>query len=241
MRFENFWNNLRYSLVDSIKELPEEFELEVPFYAITETESLLTSNFFEKKLDYAELNDTKWRESGAKSLKLYYHWLDKLSAFASLKMVVAAISGNVYGTVNLATRSLSYGGFILDQETEAYEGPLQPRAYKMLIEREFHLQAEYGKVSLDRIKSELSQGHYVVAEVSELLRFAGKSKYEIPEDKRGSWVVIYGFNSVKKTIKFHNPTGVYKNSMKEVNLAEKIFGDYYSGIAYVIKGKKMAL
>lgn len=136
MKLKNWRRNFKYKFVDQFKQLPKSVEIEIPVYTITETESLLKQKFFESNTAYADVEDSKWFNSLAKSEQLYYHWLDKLPIMVALKMVLTAISGVAPGSVNLATRSVRFGAYSLDRQTNAYQGPVDIGAVAKFINSE---------------------------------------------------------------------------------------------------------
>lgn len=87
--------------------------------------------------------------------------------------------------------------------------------------------------------------HYVISEVKSGIRYVGKSlnvptsELEAPESGGKSWVVGCGYSLAKKNIRFHNPTGIYKYSVRNVAIADKLFKQYYTGRSLIIKGKSV--
>ena len=109
----------------------------VPYFCQWES-AHLAGEIIEGKLALAD--DPAWRGSGARDVDEYARWASHVCGMACLKMVLAAETGQVHPTLELARRSLPYGAY-----TENAEGHIKGMIYAPFVRfvaQDFGLRAE---------------------------------------------------------------------------------------------------
>ncbi len=162
-----------------------------------------------------------WREAGALSQEEYELWKWNVCGMACFKMILKYLTGREYKTVELAKKCSQYGGYFPEQVKEINGKKIIPglfyKAFAKFVKKEFGFKVlPTNKLSLKRIKYELSRGNLVMVSISS-------------EAGERHLVVVTGYNQDEKIIILNDPA-LMKGERK---LVENEFNDAYNGRGYV--------
>ncbi len=172
--------------------------------------------------------DSKWRNSGAKSKDEYTTWSWSGCGMACLKMILATKQHKVIPLVELGQLCTSYGGYKkpIDKSPGLFYKP-----FVKFVKNEFGLNAKAtSSLTLVEIKRTIANGGYVIASVTPEIRFPNK----IPKSNSGHLILIFGYNDINKSFTIHNPSG-FTGTQRNVEIPYGNFKKFFSqkGIAIV--------
>lgn len=145
-------------------------------------------------------DDPAWRASGARDVEEYARWASHVCGMACLKMVLAAETGRVHPTLELARRSLPYGAY-----TENAEGHIKGMIYAPFVRfvaEQFGLRAQV-RVDLraDELPALMDGAAYFMASVHPWIRWPERE----PPARGGHLVLVT--RATPAHVTFHNPSG----------------------------------
>ncbi|MGO4570018.1 C39 family peptidase [Rhizobium sp. 2YAF20] len=195
---------------------------EVPYFSQWEDSDMTNAVLFEGPLK-ALLRDTKWEGSGAGNIEEYAKWAGNICGMACLKMVLAAKFAEIYQTIELARGCTSYGGYVVNPETQAIKGLIYAPFVTFIRDR-FGLAAEVvaGVTSAD-LPMILETSSFFIASVHHTIR----DPATVPSSKGGHLVLCIRASS--EEIVFHNPSGHTKSAQEYVTLPSETFDGFFAG------------
>lgn len=173
-------------------------------------------------------DDPAWRASGARDVDEYARWASHVCGMACLKMVLAAESGRIHPTLELARRSLPYGAY-----AETDDGAIKGLIYAPFVRfvaREFGLEAEV-RVGLrtDELAQVMTRARYFIASVHPWIRWPERE----PPSKGGHLVLVT--RATAQAVIFHNPSGE-PDTQADVCVALADFDRFFAGRGVAILG-----
>lgn len=197
----------------------------VPYFAQWESRELVRDILDKKVLAQ---DDPRWRESGAQTADEYESWSWACCGMACTKMLLAHAKGVVVPLLELAKKCTKYGGYTMPLEDSK---GLIYRPYVRFLKQEFGLRARVLEhVSIEEIMSELGKGKYVIASVNAAIRRPEST----PPNKGGHLILLLGYDTKKRELYFHNPSGNTKKSQEYAAVSFDHFGKFFSGRCIVI-------
>lgn len=165
--------------------------------------------------------DPNWHRSGARSPQEYARWADHICGMACLKMILAARTGTVYPTLELAQLAVEFGAYVL--EGGEIRGMIYAPFVRMIKAR-FDIDAEVvTNVASQDIAPLLGEGSMFIASVHPSIRWLSGS----PPRKGGHLVLIS--ESDRENLVFHNPSGHDMQSQRDVVASIGLFGEFFAG------------
>lgn len=197
----------------------------VPYFCQWES-AHLASAIIRKELRLED--DPAWHASGARDIDEYARWASHVCGMACLKMVLAAESGRIHPTLELARRSLSYGAY-----SEAEDGAIKGLIYAPFVRfvaQEFGLEAEV-RVGLraDELAQVMTRARYFMASVHPWIRWPERE----PPSKGGHLVLVTRAST--RAVIFHNPSGE-PGTQADVHISVADFGRFFAGRGVAILG-----
>ena len=165
--------------------------------------------------------EENWQEAGAPTQEEYELWKWNVCGMACLKMILKYVTGQGYKTIELAKKCSQYGGYLPEQVKEKNGKKIIPglfyKAFARFVKKEFGFKVlPTNKLSLRRIKYELSRGNLIMVSISS-------------EAGERHLVVVTGYDDGGKTITVNDPA-LGSGGRK---LVENEFNDAYNGRGYV--------
>lgn len=191
----------------------------VPFFSQWETPDLTLDVL--ARGEAALLEDPRWAESGAGDPVEYARWAGHVCGMACLKMVIAAETGRVVPTLELARMATEYGGYVVDGG--AIRGLVYAPAVRMLGERFGMEAAVVTEVAAEDWPELLRRWRYVIASVHPDIRWP-----ERPAPGRGGHLVLVT-GATAEGIVFHNPSGHHRASQVDASVPPRVFGRFFAG------------
>jgi hypothetical protein len=204
--------------------------LDIPYYSQWETPELI-DDIIDRKILPNE--DANWKKSGAVSLEEYVLWSWNLCGMACLKMILKSRFAKEYKLIDLAKKCQEYGGYEKVIDYTQNKGLIY-KPFCVFIKKEFNLDGQFRKfLTIKRIKKEVSKGNYVIASVNAQIR--KEDKEFIPAFKGGHLILFTGYDTEKKTLTFHNPSGYFNKTQQDHEVSEELFKSYFAGRGIIIK------
>jgi hypothetical protein len=198
----------------------------VPYYSQWESNELV-GKFVNGKLNSSK--DPNWKTSGADSPAEYQLWSQNACGMACVKMILAYKTQKEIPIVRLGKKCLEYGGYKLRKKT--IDGMFY-HPFLEFIKNEFGLSGSIVEpLSIKDIETEIKKNNFAIASVHHSIRNPSSN----PPKKGGHLVLLLGFDSNKKRLYFHNPSGTTKISQKYAKITYKEFIKFFSGRGIVIK------
>jgi len=167
------------------------------------------------------VDDPLWRNSGASSPHEYAEWANHICGMACLKMILAARTGIVHPTIDLARMALASGAYVIKEGT--IHGMIYAPFVQMLGSR-FGIDA---KVVTDVAAADLARnwlpGSLFLASVHPSIRLQ-----KPPPPKRGGHLVLVT-NASAEHLTFHNPSGHDPATQQNARLAVNVFAEFFAG------------
>ncbi len=204
----------------------------VPFFSQWESPEL-TSAVLKEGADVALAKDPNWPSSGARSLEEYVAWANNVCGMACLKMVLAAQTGRIVPTIELARRCTEYGGYTIS-ETGDIKGLIYA-PFVEFIHREFGLKAEVvTRIKAQDVPGILDTSAFFMASVHPSIRWADQE----PPARGGHLVLVLAASH--KEITFHNPSGHIPATQAHATLPTEVFDKYFAGRGIAIQALSAA-
>nr|WP_242612009.1 hypothetical protein [Achromobacter xylosoxidans] len=166
-------------------------------------------------------DDPSWRASGARDVAEYARWASHVCGMACLKMVLAATTGQVHPTLELARRGMPYGAY-----TEDGEGRIKGLIYAPFVRfvaEEFGLEAE---VCVDlrgeALPAMMSRAAYFMASVHPWIRWPDRE----PPARGGHLVLVT--RATPEHVTFHNPSGE-PGAQADACVPLEVFDRFFAG------------
>jgi hypothetical protein len=198
----------------------------IPYYSQWESPALAA------KILSGELalrDDPAWQRSGARSPDEYARWADHICGMACLKMILAATTGEVHRTLQLARIAREYGAYV--EEGESIRGLIYAPFVTMLAER-FQVEAEVVTgIAASDIARLLGGTGMFIASVHPSIRLPGA-----PPPKKGGHLVLVTSSS-EGGVTFHNPSGHDKAAQEHCRVPLAVFDRYFAGRGILVKGR----
>lgn len=220
----SYSKRLRYKL--AAPSLPRSFLHEnVPYFSQWESPELV-AKIMSKEI--AAKDDPNWRRSGASTPEEYSDWSWNGCGMACTKMLLAHRTGKVTPLVTLAKKCAEYGGYTMPLEKSI---GLIYKPYLDFISKELDW---HGKIATNmpiiEVISELANGAMPIVSVSPAIRDP-KSK---AVTKGGHLILLLGYDSDKREIYFHNPSGTTKATQAYAAISFDDFEKFFSGRGIII-------
>ncbi len=167
--------------------------------------------------------DPRWQASGAHSLEEYVAWASHVCGMACLKMILAARTGRIVPTLELARACTAYGGYTVDSDTGDIKG-LVYAPFVEFVAREFDIQAEVmTHLTASQLPSLLRRAEFFIASVHPWIRWPERE----PPRKGGHLVLVLAADA--EQIVFHNPSGDTPAAQENAALDAKQFDRFCAG------------
>lgn len=194
----------------------------VPYFSQWETPDL-TAKILDQGVGAALRQDPLWRSSGASSIDEYAAWAWNICGMACLKMVLAARTGIIWPTIELARRCAVYGGYVIEPETTVIKGLIYA-PFVDFVGKEFGLEAKIlTGVTAEALPEQLKTAEFFLASVHSSIR----SPNSYPPAKGGHLVLVTA--APDTTVVFHNPSGFERETQINVAMDLSMFGRYFAG------------
>ncbi|MBF7980457.1 MULTISPECIES: hypothetical protein [Rahnella] len=162
-----------------------------------------------------------WRQSGAASQEEFIEWANHVCGMCCLKMVLAAVSGNVVPVLELTRRSQAYGAYV--REGNNIKGLIYA-PFVEYVRQELGLTALVKvNISAQDIASQLDVHRFFIASVHPSIRIPES----FPPGKGGHLVLVTRADAGSVT--FHNPSGHDISSQQDVTLPVETFARFFAG------------
>lgn len=166
-------------------------------------------------------DDPHWTASGACSVAEYAAWAGRVCGMACLKMILAARTGRVVPTLELARGALRYGAYTVDG---AKAKGLIYAPFTTFVAREFGLRAEVVTgIEASELPAQFARAEFFMASVHPAIRRPHIS----PPAKGGHLVLVTAAGTDGVT--FHNPSGHGAASRAGVRLPLASFDRFFAG------------
>ena len=193
----------------------------VPYYSQWESRDL-TASVVAEGAKVALARDPLWASSGAADLDEYVEWADHVCGMACLKMMLAARSGMVVPTLELARGCTDFGGYVI-QPDGAIKGLIYAPFTRFVAER-FGMRAEVVvDVEAADLPGIMARAEFFMASVHPGVRWPERE----PPGKGGHLVLVHA--ATPERIVFHNPSGHDRDSQEDAALAPEVFARFFAG------------
>ncbi|MGO4563322.1 C39 family peptidase [Rhizobiales bacterium 3FA27D7] len=195
---------------------------QIPYFSQWETPDL-TAKILDQGVEVALRQDPLWRSSGASSIDEYTAWAWNICGMACLKMILAARTGIIWPTIELAKRCAAYGGYVVEPETTVIRGLIYA-PFVEFVGKEFGLEAKIvtGLVA-ETLPEQVKTSDFFVASVHSSIR----SPNGHPPAKGGHLVLVTAVSDTN--VVFHNPSGLDPETQINVKMDLAVFGRYFAG------------
>lgn len=201
-------------------------ERRIPYFSQWETPDM-TMAVLAEGAQAALLKDPLWAGSGARDVEDYARWAGNLCGMACLKMILAARTGEIMPTVDLAMGCRDYGGYV--EEPDGKIKGLIYAPFVPFVKDRFGLNTRVVTgIPVADIGDILTQSEFFIASVHHSIRWPDTE----PPSKGGHLVLVTAVNS--DTIRFHNPSGHESATRENVELPLAIFDRFFAGRGIVI-------
>lgn len=194
----------------------------VPFFSQWESRDLTDAVLSQGPAE-ALASDPLWAGSGAHSLEEYVMWGAEVCGMACLKMILAARTGRIVPTLELARGCASYGGYTFDVAAGRIKGLIYD-PFVSYVRDTFAIRAEVitgiGAAELPEI---FERAEFFMASVHPSIRWP-----ERPAPGKGGHLVL-GLACSSATLTFHNPSGHERHTQEQVQLPLTRFDDFFAG------------
>jgi len=195
---------------------PSDFS--IPYFSQWESPDLVEDIVCNRKR--AE-EDPRWQSSDARDVNEYSRWANHLCGMACLKMVLAARTGVVWPTLDLARAATKYGAYTT--EGDKIRGLIYA-PFVTFVRDMFAMRAEVVVgVSVCELEEVMTRAEFFIASVHHAIRW--------PEQKpprRGGHLVLVTAVSDEAII-FHNPSGHTVRNQKNAVVPRATFERFFAG------------
>ncbi|PPA88460.1 hypothetical protein C4A76_08415 [Brevibacillus laterosporus] len=205
----------------------------VPYFSQWESRQLV-SDFLSGKLHPAD--DPLWHLSGAVDRDEYAQWSFHICGMACLKMLLAHWHNRIIPTIELMKQCRDYGGYVV-HEDGSIKG-LFYRPFVSFIAERYALQAEVKEhTPIEEIYDLLDQGYVYIASVHPTIRTPEMT----PPKQGGHLVYVFGRDTQRQELIFHNPSGNTATSQENVHLSCEVFARFYAKRGILIKDSRASV
>jgi hypothetical protein len=193
----------------------------VPYFSQWESRDL-TAAVVAEGAKAALARDPLWAASGAATQAEYVEWADHVCGMACLKMMLAARTGQVVPTLELARGCAEHGGYVR-QPDGGIKGLIYAPFARYVAAR-FGMEAEVvvGVEAAD-LTGLLRRAQFFMASVHPGIRWPERA----PPAQGGHLVLVHG--AAAGRIVFHNPSGHDRAAQEDVALTPEVFGRFFAG------------
>jgi hypothetical protein len=190
----------------------------VPYFSQWESPDLA----LEFIADEANLRrDARWASSGASSSEEYAMWANHICGMACLKMVLAARTGRVWPTLELARAATRYGAYTVDHD--GIKGLIYA-PFVRFTHREFDIRSDVKThVDASALGAIMGDAEFFIASVHHSIRWPDTS----PPKKGGHLVLVT--EASNRHVRFHNPSGHDDRARADVVIPLDVFGRFFAG------------
>lgn len=190
----------------------------IPYFSQWESPGL-AAQFISRELPLRD--DPLWRNSGAGTVDEYAEWANHVCGMACLKMILAARTGTIYPTLELARAATEFGAYVIKDGT--LKGMIYAPAVKMLRGR-FGIDAEVvtGITAAD-LASIVRPGSLFIASVHPSIRWLKGP----PPKKGGHLVLVTGVTP--GGVVFHNPSGHNEEAQRDAAATYDQLDEFFAG------------
>jgi hypothetical protein len=190
----------------------------VPYFCQWETPSL-AADLIAGKATLAD--DPNWAASGARDRAEYATWANHVCGMACFKMILAARTGRVVPTLELARRSLSYGAYRV--EGDDIRGLIYA-PFVTFAAAAFGIAARVvTDVEAADLPGLLVEAEFFMASVHPWVRWPDRE----PPQRGGHLVLVTSVADGMVT--FHNPSGHEPATQSAARLPVETFGRFFAG------------
>jgi hypothetical protein len=194
----------------------------VPYFSQWESRELV-ADFVGDGSAIADRHDPQWASSGARAVEEYDAWARHVCGMACLKMILAARTGRIVPTLELARRCTAYGGYTVDPESGLIKGLIYAPFVKFIGE-EFAIRAEVvTNVTTAQLPEIFQRAEFVMASVHPWIRWPQRE----PPGRGGHLVLAIECSASEIT--FHNPSGHDRSSQEQASLSLEQFDRFFAG------------
>jgi hypothetical protein len=166
--------------------------------------------------------DPNWRSSGARDLAEYAAWANNICGMACLKMVLAARTGRIVPTIELARVCMSFGGYAIGAAGEIKGLIYAP--FVRFIEQSFGINGEIvTRASARDLPAILRRADFFIASVHSSIRWPERE----PPSTGGHLVLVIAASA--NEVIFHNPSGHDARSQEYARLDAQRFDRFFAG------------
>jgi hypothetical protein len=193
----------------------------VPYFSQWESRDMTLAVLAEGATALAR--DPHWASSGARSIMEYTTWANSLCGMACLKMVLAARTGRIVPTLELARTCTAYGGYTVDPVAGAIKGLIYA-PFVRFVGEEFSVPAKVvTQVGAHDLPEIMSTAQFFLASVHHTIRWPERE----PPSKGGHLVLVIAASD--KGVVFHNPSGHHPDSQEYATLSLDEFERFFAG------------
>jgi hypothetical protein len=194
----------------------------IPYFSQWESRELTLAVLAEGPLT-ALARDPLWASSGASTIEEYATWAWNACGMACLKMILAARTGQIVPTLELARACTAYGGYTVNADTGAIKGLIYA-PFVRFIREQFGISAEVvTNLTAAEIPAIFERAQFFMASVHPSIRWPEKE----PSGKGGHLVLCLG--CVDDKLVFHNPSGHDRTSQEHAALGLEKFDRFFAG------------
>jgi hypothetical protein len=191
--------------------------LPLPYFSQFESRELI-SEILAKKISAAD--DPLWKQSGASSKKEYALWSWNACGMACLKMILAYKIKKKIPIVTLGKRCKKFGGYSGKKLDGLFYAP-----FLQFIKKDFQLDGRIiSPMVLADVISALENGQIVIASVSPSIDTPNASS----SHAGGHLVPVIGYDWSRKTISYHDPSGMTREKQENVTISFQHFQNFFA-------------
>ncbi len=166
-------------------------------------------------------DDPLWRASGAATVEEYAEWANHLCGMACFKMILAARTGAIHPTLDLAKAATEFGAYVFR------DGELKGLIYAPFVEmakQRFGVDAQVVTgIAASDLASIVRPGTFFLASVHPSIRWL-----EAPPPKKGGHLVLVTQADASGVV-FHNPSGHSVATQRDVAATYDQLGEFFAG------------
>lgn len=194
----------------------------VPYFSQWESRDL-TGAVLSEGAQVALARDPRWASSGAGTLAEYVTWGAHVCGMACLKMILAARTGRIIPTLELARECTAYGGYTVDVDTGRIRGLIYAPFVRFVRER-FGVDSEViTGTTAEGLPRLFDRAEFFLASVHPSIRWPHRE----PPATGGHLVLVIQCTS--GTVVFHNPSGHDQASQEYARLDINTFYRFFAG------------
>ncbi len=207
---------------------------DIPYFSQFASEELVEDFISGKKSVYIDPN---WKCSGARTKSEYARWAWNGCGMACLQMILFKKLNKKIPLVTLGDGCMSYGGYRTNIEAQTkgdlknYFAGLFYEEFLHFIEKEFKLKGKIvSPLITEEIIDSLKERSFVIASVNPNIRDVENKS----PSSSGHLVLIIGYDLNKKILYFHNPSGYFGKSQKNIKISFQDFECFFRNRGIVV-------